>query len=267
MIKLITYITFGLSIILFACNVQTFDLIWQNENFLKIPDHKLREPLRFYDQKTFIQYNITNDSKNLYITIKATDSYIQSKILKAGFVISIDTSLKKNNACNLYFPVPNSEKLNLATDEIQSLNNNNIEYFKTMFISTYREIFLDGFKNISQKNIPMNNEYGIIANLHWDSLNIMYYRAVIPFKFFLKDEILKTDTAKILDLKFTINPLPKPESSKTTQQENEQSNNNSVLNQGYGTYNNPQRRTQEPINRDYEPEIIFSRVKLAAANN
>ena len=46
-------------------------------------------PLKYFDEKSKLQYAITNDFQNLYFCIRATEQETQTKILRAGLQIKI----------------------------------------------------------------------------------------------------------------------------------------------------------------------------------
>jgi hypothetical protein len=60
-----------------------------------------------YNNATNIFYTISNDDKNLYLTLQATDHTVINKILGGGIVFTIDTSDEKNskNGMKIIYPI------------------------------------------------------------------------------------------------------------------------------------------------------------------
>ena len=75
---------------------------WQNNNDNVQSKTGTNKSLRFYDEKSKLQYEISNDYLNLYISIKAKDQQIQSKITKGGLKVGVNT-MEKNNFRLKYF--------------------------------------------------------------------------------------------------------------------------------------------------------------------
>src|ERR1035437_11092458 len=66
---------------------------WQTSSI--VVDGKPNEwptPLKYFDEKSKLQYAVTNDYENLYFCIKAADEQTQTKILRAGLQVWIDTT-------------------------------------------------------------------------------------------------------------------------------------------------------------------------------
>src|ERR1700744_1773138 len=62
-------------------------------------------PLRFSNADYTYSYNVTNDSKNIYICILSKDQDEQLRILRSGISIYFDAKDKKNKNTILEFPV------------------------------------------------------------------------------------------------------------------------------------------------------------------
>ena len=88
------------------CSPQEFPL----GNFQKTPilaDGNAEDwclPLRFGSEGGALQYNITNDSRNIYVSVATNDQATQMSILRAGISIYVDTKGKKNKTMGLSFP-------------------------------------------------------------------------------------------------------------------------------------------------------------------
>jgi hypothetical protein len=62
-------------------------------------------PLRFSNTAFTMQYNVTNDDKNLYICVVSNDDNTQLRILRSGMTIYFDPKGKKNKDISLHFPI------------------------------------------------------------------------------------------------------------------------------------------------------------------
>ncbi len=72
-------------------------------------DNDWQQSLPFTDNKTGIQYSITNGDSMLYIFVKAKDNFTKTKILNAGFAVSLNREGKKKQSCSILFPIKNDE--------------------------------------------------------------------------------------------------------------------------------------------------------------
>ncbi|NTW33966.1 MAG: hypothetical protein HGB12_15345, partial [Bacteroidetes bacterium] len=106
-------LAFVLIIIFFnSCTSQqaVYTSFWQAKDFTSADIKEPQEPLRFCDKKSKLQYTITNDDKNIYIYLKATDELYQMKIIRAGMQINIDTTGKGEKHISISFPIANKKK-------------------------------------------------------------------------------------------------------------------------------------------------------------
>jgi hypothetical protein len=62
-------------------------------------------PLRFSNSGYTLQYNVTNDDKNMYIAVSSADGNTQLRILRSGMTIYFDPKGKKNKEVSLHFPI------------------------------------------------------------------------------------------------------------------------------------------------------------------
>jgi len=194
-----------------SCSHTFYTSTWQTTDFNVLSRTETTEPLRFFDIKSKLQYDISNDDKNLYICIKATDQQSQMKIIKAGMTVGIDTLAKKKPQVEILFPFPGVHQQNSPPSENKKewhRNDSTSQNQRKQFKLQYNEIHLSGFKTPINGILPLHNEYNISVNITWDSLNIMYYKAIIPFKTFYKDSLVNSDSTKIFDFSVTVNALP-----------------------------------------------------------
>ncbi len=183
---------------------------WQANNI--VPDGKPIEwtiPLKYYDEKSKLQFAVTNDYQNLYFCIRATEEQTQTKMLRAGMQIWIDTTGKNEHRVGILFPIASWIRKNEAGEEGQNkTEKHDISGFKNRFLNEYREMSLSGFKPPINGMNPIKSSHGIITSINWDSIGIMTYEAVIPFKTFYKDSISSSDSLKLMGISIVLNALP-----------------------------------------------------------
>ena len=69
-------------------------------------------PLRFSNANFTMQYNVTNDNKNLYVCVSSGDENTKMRILRSGMTLYFDPKGKKNKDINIHFPIqkqPNAD--------------------------------------------------------------------------------------------------------------------------------------------------------------
>ena len=225
-----TFLLLGLLYFFSSCSHKVYDsLEWQSNKVAA--DGKISEwsnPLRFYDDKSKLNYTIANDRKNLYICFKVSDETAQTKILRAGIEIKIDTMKKKLFPTTLVYPMANIQNQERKKDNPQSGNNpdennqngngsrksGNHSVNKMKLLSQAKDVQLFGFKPPLGGIMPLyNNTSGISVGINLDSTGVMYYELTIPFSTFYKNELTAADSNKVFNYRIKINALPIPQSS------------------------------------------------------
>jgi hypothetical protein len=62
-------------------------------------------PLRFSNAGYTLQYNVTNDDKNVYVCVSSADEATQFRILRSGMTLYFDPKGDKNKDISLHFPI------------------------------------------------------------------------------------------------------------------------------------------------------------------
>ena len=172
-------------------------------------------PLKFYDDKSKLQYTVSNDFQNIYFCIRATDQQTQSKIIRAGMQIWIDTTGKYEHKVGVLFPLSSAlRKTNPNELEAPPTAKQGVSAYKSKFLNGYKEMELAGFNTGINGMSPVKNSAGIQTAIGWDSTDIMTYEAIIPFKTFYKDSITVHDSLKLFGISIIVNGLQMPESKK-----------------------------------------------------
>lgn len=208
---------FFLTCLLISCTNKIYNSSsWQS---MKVSiDGKISEwsnPLRFYDQETGMNYNISNDNYNLYIVCSISNEFLQTKILRSGLEFRIDTLGKKSFAVRIKYPTGNTSVTELKPDiNSQTKEGSKVRpdrsSFRLKLLAEATEIQLVGFKPKLGEIItlsPLNNT-GISAAIDFDERGIMNYEAVIPFSTFYKNELTPSDSGTVFNFQIKVNPLP-----------------------------------------------------------
>jgi hypothetical protein len=200
-----------LFIVALACSKTIYKGSWQEKDFSKISSAEWVEPLRFYDSKSHLQYSVSNDLNNLYLCIKATDEQSQFKILKAGMQVWIDTLEQKKPQVGIYFP--QIKRYSPETEPLEKKfgQKHDVTQQKKLFLAEYKEIKIAGFKPFVGNNLPLHNDFRISVDISWDSLNIMYCKAILPFKTFYKESLSEKDSVKAFNFSIIVNAIQMPE--------------------------------------------------------
>ena len=144
-------------------------------------------PLRFNSNGGQVQYNVTNDKTNLYISLQTYDEATAVKILRAGVNIFIDPAAKEGKKMNLAFPLPNSSALaapNTPKTEIAKQDKNEI---RQVLLSQANIFSVAGFKEVADKVYDVTDKSKIQVALKSGAGNGLGYEAVIPLKYIFGD--------------------------------------------------------------------------------
>ena len=210
------YISAIFSIYLFvSCTNKIYDSSGWQSHKVKVDGiiNEWSNPLRFYDQKTGISYNISNDRNNIYFAASISNDFLQTKILRSGLEFRIDTLGKKSFGISFKYPIGI-----LAITELKPNNPPAKEGFekgrdrsssKLKLLAEATEIQLVGFKPRLGKIISLSvpNNAGISAAINFDPSGIMNYEAVIPFSTFYRSELIPADSSKVFNFQIKVNPL------------------------------------------------------------
>ncbi len=167
-------------------------------------------PLAYYDKETKLSFSISNDSTKLYFCIEAFDQELQTKIVRGGLQLWLDTTGGTGKDIGMLYPVPSTmqhvepqrggyESSSDDFDPIGALRRN-------FFRAQANELQLTGFLPPAAGLVPLKNAFGIEVRINWDTINnVLNYEAAIPFSTFYKRILSNADSTKIIGLTFTVN--------------------------------------------------------------
>jgi hypothetical protein len=167
------------------------------------------DSLRYYNAEKRINYALANDKDNLYMAIRVIDRSEQTRILRAGITLSINTKGKKKEGYSITFPVNtsgNSTPLNLQKDDSGDITKQDHDALMQAVLTVLRGIKVEGFKDIEGDMITTSNTYGIKTAIDYDDKDYLVCEAAIPLKLLHADDVAKTEWA----FNFKINGITKP---------------------------------------------------------
>jgi hypothetical protein len=139
------------------------------------------KPLQFYNNTTKLFYTIANDKENLYVIISVPDPQSQMKIFRSGFTFSVNTTGKKKNGSSVTFPLVNEVNPG-SPDAPESSRALIAGELKKQMLANAKEIKVDGFENIPDGKIPVENSYGIQTAGSYDPSGNLVCELAIPLK-------------------------------------------------------------------------------------
>lgn len=138
------------------------------------------ERYRYYNDDTRLNFDITNDSSNIYLVFKIWDEMTQLKIMRAGLKISLKTKAKPGRDVSIQYPLGNQHEAdNGLPKQNQKTGKQEI---RSQFLVQNTLFKADGFA-FSNGLIPTrDDDKGLHAAVQWDNSNNMIYTVRIPFK-------------------------------------------------------------------------------------
>jgi hypothetical protein len=139
-------------------------------------------PLRFGNETGALQYAITNDKENLYISIASNDQNTQMKILRSGLKIYIDPKGKKGTDMYIAYPYQDEMDIHMGQRRIQ---NNDPNVMKKKMIMDADQFSTNGFINMENRIYDATDTSHIKVGMNFDSFNNLVLEAIIPLQYIL----------------------------------------------------------------------------------
>ena len=163
-------------------------------------------PLKFFDKDSKLNYDISNDKKNLYVVFKITDELTKMKVLNSGMQFAIDVKGKKTFPVSIGYPLSSEHNVQPGSDVPYTGEGNLGE--ETILAASKQMMRISGFNaDVKEGLVPQKNEYGIQTAITITRDDILYYELRVPFKTFYKETITATDTVNPFSFEITLNPL------------------------------------------------------------
>ncbi len=184
-------------------------------------------PLRYYDESSELNYQISNDRENLYIAVRTINKATAQQILIGGLHFELDTLLKGD-----YFPygvrfpafiepISGPEKGHKpgqgkgtegqagqmppkgnSAEAKPDRNPSNIEV--KMSMDTTIEIKGFGDREDIEEVVPFSEASGILASLNMGEDNSLFMEIQIPLKTFYKDLLVPNDANRVFRFLITL---------------------------------------------------------------
>jgi len=152
-------------------------------------------PLRFGSETESIQYAITNDKENIYVSVASNNQVTQMRMLRAGIKIYIDSKGKKRN--DVYLSYPFKEDIN----NDRSPRNNNMasdpSLIKQKMIMDADLYSTTGFINMENKIYDVKDTSHVKIGMNFDIYNNLVFEAIIPLKNVLVNPIINKKSPSI----------------------------------------------------------------------
>jgi hypothetical protein len=176
-----------------ACSPKTsITTAWQNEPLSIAETEAWSTPTRT-DKRSKLDYALTNDKDNFYITLQTADPATRLRIIRAGLEIEIQTPENAKNPGTIKYPLP-EERITLfdGIGRQEGPRDRNRQDPSEMFVrvmANQTELELTGFNNHPNGRVPLKNEGGINIGVDMDSQGVIIYKAIIPLNTFLKEAL------------------------------------------------------------------------------
>ena len=214
---LLRWLSYSLILVsLTTCSKEVTSSLWHNKDIIRENETgALETPLRFFDAKSRLQYTVLNDNENLYICVKAMENQSQTKLMRAGLQIWIDTTGGGKKQINLSYPLPAEDPKNSDSREVKDGSNNERTAQHNHFLLSHPDMMLTGFKGSVNGLLPIENKFGIAVNIHWDSIGTLVYKARIPFRSFYHELSNDKDINKLMSIKLIVPALMRDKEAST----------------------------------------------------
>ena len=176
-------------------------------------------PYPNYDSKAKVAYATSNDRHFLYVTCETGDQITEMKILKAGMIVSIDTSGGKDASFHINYPLQNENSdIEIPHKESNGDKNAALHMEKTLAKSIKKaaddasQFSLEGFPKCTggfmvAQTIPC----GITVKTRIDEYNELVWEAAIPVKaLYNKDSLTDAEAGKPISVCFQVKSLKAP---------------------------------------------------------
>ena len=200
---------------------------WQSTPIVVDGDSKdWPSPYPNFDSKAKIAYATSNDKEFLYITMETGDEMTQTKILKQGMTVSIDTGGGKQADFHINFPLPNdndeieipkAEGGRKPQDGETTFSGRQIQMQISKMTKAANQFSIDGFINCNGGYMASQSApCGIRVSAAIDEYKELVWEAVVPFKaIYNKEVITASDSDRLISVCFTIKGFKEPATKST----------------------------------------------------
>jgi hypothetical protein len=139
-------------------------------------------PLRFANANYTLQYNVTNDNRNIYICALSRDEQTMLRMLRAGITVYLDPKGQNGRNISLHYPLRKQPDPNVRDRNGEPLTNQNDSSFRQELLEHSDSYGTTGFSGIENGQFAVGDTKSpirvAIQFSHHDSL--LVYEAIIP---------------------------------------------------------------------------------------
>ncbi len=143
-------------------------------------------PLRFGSEDGALQYNITNDNNNIYVSVATSDPSTQMRMLRAGISVYVDTKGKTDKSMGISFPaneVSNMERINNRERNSSANKTADQTHFKKQLLMDNDIYKTFGFINMDNRIYDVSDTTALKVGINNDAYGNLVFEAIIPIKF------------------------------------------------------------------------------------
>jgi len=170
-------------------------------------------PLRFSNADYTLQYNITYDSKNLYVCVISRDDRTELRMLRAGITLYFDPKGDKNKDIALHFPLRKQpDPASFRNRNGQPLTNSSDSGWKEELVHQSDEFGTTGFTDIENGQFAVGDQkcpIQVAAKLN-NNDSVLVYEAVIPIHNILGADLSSRNPKKTFSVGVVVNSPEAP---------------------------------------------------------
>jgi hypothetical protein len=171
------------TILLFSnCSPKQYEIgKYQNETIIADGDASdWGLPLRFGSEEGALQYSITNDKENFYISVATNNQQTQMSILRAGLKICFDPKGNKSTDIALVYPYKDPMEAGpRVRNENKNTDPNSIKQKMMLDADIFSTI---GFMNMENRIYDLKDTSHFKVGMNFDKYNNLVFEAIVPIK-------------------------------------------------------------------------------------
>jgi hypothetical protein len=138
-------------------------------------------PLRFGSEEGSLQYSISNDKENFYISVASNNQQTQMSILRAGLKIYFDP--KGNKATDISLIYPYKDPMENNGPRVRNENKNtDPNLIKQKMILDADIYTTTGFLNMENRIYDLKDTSHFKVGMNFDKYNNLVFEAIVPIK-------------------------------------------------------------------------------------
>jgi len=137
-------------------------------------------PLRFGSEEGSLQYSITNDKENFYISVATNNQQTQMSILRAGLKICFDPKGNKSTDIALIYPYKDPMEAGpRGRNENRNSDPNSMKQKMMLDADIFSTI---GFVNMENRIYDLKDTSHFKVGMNYDKYNNLVFEAIVPIK-------------------------------------------------------------------------------------